>query len=90
MGMLVLLVPEDGVSLGPAAVRRLADLGVTTLAVVRDERTVGLVLQGWAFDPTSSAALAADAVASRGRAVRALHPVMQTAVSPTGWKEEGP
>jgi hypothetical protein len=88
--MLVLLVSEDGVSLGPAAVRRLADLGVTTLAVVRDERTVGLVLQGWAFDPASSAALAADAVAVRCQAVRALHPVMQTAVSPTGWKEEGP
>src|SRR5215212_3907564 len=57
MAMLVLLVPasETDPSLQPAAVSELARLGVTDIDLVRDQQTVGLVLAGWAFDPSRSA-----------------------------------
>jgi hypothetical protein len=61
-------------------VASLARLGVTELAVVRDARTVGVVLEGWLFDPARSAGAAAEAVGATSRA-RVLHPVLQLAVS---------
>jgi hypothetical protein len=60
----------------------LARLGVTTVSVVRDERIVGVVLDGWAFDPTTSAEDARPAVAGTKTAgVRVLLPLLQTAVA---------
>jgi hypothetical protein len=61
-------------------VASLARLGVTDLAVVRDAQTVGVVLEGWLFDPARSAGAAAEAVGATSRA-RVLHPVLQLAVS---------
>jgi len=80
--MMVLLVDEAD---GAFAVREdqaaeLARLGVTSVAVVRDERLVGVVLEGWLFDPARSGRAAADTVAAQLRA-RTLHPVMHLAVS---------
>lgn len=53
MAMTMLVVdsraPEP--TLGTAAVERLAALGVTRLALLRDGAGVGIVLEGWAFDP---------------------------------------
>ena len=46
-----------------------------------DERTVGIVLEGWAFDPAASAGAALSTLAGDGRAVRALYPVGEIAVS---------
>ena len=51
---LVVLVLRDGrerVSLGAPSISALAALGVTSVALVRGDDTVGLVLEGWAFDP---------------------------------------
>jgi hypothetical protein len=60
----------------------LARLGITTVSVVRDERIVGVVLDGWAFDPTTSAEDARTAVAgTRTAGVRVLLPLLQTAVT---------
>jgi hypothetical protein len=59
----------------------LARLGITTVSVLRDERIVGVVLDGWAFDPTTSAEDARTAVAGTQAGVRVLLPLMQTAVS---------
>jgi hypothetical protein len=58
---------------------KLARLGVTSVVLVGDERTVGLVLEGWMFDPTQSAEAAADAVGV-GPQLRTLHPVVHMAV----------
>src|SRR5687767_14049804 len=48
--------------------------GRTSIAVLRDERTVGLVLEGWAFDPNGSTDAVISAVASPGARVRTLQP----------------
>ena len=84
--MVVLLEASDAeFCVRPDQVAQLARLGVSNLAVVRDRQTVGIVLEGWLFDPARSGAAAVGGVAAGGRA---LHPVLQMAVSaaaaPTG------
>ena len=83
MPMVVLLVPSapEELSLGPETLRQFAALGVTDLAVLRDEQTVGLVLQGWAFDPQQSAAALHTLVAAT-EDTRTLLPLSQASVSP--------
>jgi len=61
-------------------VEKLARLGITSVALVRDERTVGIVLEGWLFDPARSAGAVAEAFGSASGA-RTLHPVLHLAVS---------
>lgn len=85
MAMMVLLLQntEGDFCLRQELVAELARLGVTNVALVRDEQTVGVVLEGWAFDPRGSSEAVVDAVAgptARTRA-RALHPLMEVAVS---------
>jgi hypothetical protein len=81
--MVVLLVPSPAreLSLGTETLRQLAALGVTDLAVLRDEKTVGLVLQGWAFDPRESAA-ALQTLTAATEETRTLLPLSQASVSP--------
>ena len=83
MPMVVLLVPSPAqeLSLGPETLRQLAALGVTDLAFLRDEQTVGLVLQRWAFDPRQSAA-ALDTLITATEDTRTLLPLSQSSVSP--------
>lgn len=66
-----------GFSVRPEQVSQLARLGVSNLALVRDQETVGMVVEGWLFDPGRSAATVVDALAG---GARALHPVLQMAV----------
>jgi hypothetical protein len=82
VALVVLLVDgNDGaVSVGPDAADRLARLGVTNVAVVRDGDTTGLVLDGWLFD-IASAPDAARAIVGLDRPVRVLLPLIQMAVS---------
>ncbi len=78
--MVVLLGSTDGeVCLRPNHIYELARLGVTNVALLRDEQAVGIVLEGWSFDPARSARAAAEAVGA-ARA-RTLHPVLEMAVS---------
>jgi hypothetical protein len=81
--MLVLLLPHSAgqPAFAPGAIDRLAELGVTHLALLRDEETVGLVLDGWAFDPDQSAQAALDALAGATQAAKTLLPLTQMAVS---------
>ena len=83
MGLVVLLLSDapERLTLGPKAMASLADLGVTSAALVRDSETVGLVLEGWAFDE-AGAELAAAAVAGPGAPHRTLRPLVQMAVAP--------
>lgn len=80
---MVVLVPASDAepSLQPATMSELARLGVTSVAVLRDARTVGLVIEGWAFDPSRSAAAVVAAVAGRTSDARTLHPLVEMAVS---------
>jgi hypothetical protein len=93
--MLVLLDANAEFSVRQDLVKELARLGVTSLAIVRDSDTTGVVLEGWLFDPARSAGAAASAIGGIGRA-RVLHAVLQMAVStaqahnqvPTAAREE--
>jgi hypothetical protein len=82
--MLALLLDrEAAVSLGPDTVDGLAVLGVTHIAILGDERTLAVVLDGWAFDPGSSAEAARSLLAGEGSArVRTLDLSAQLVLSP--------
>jgi hypothetical protein len=85
--VVVVLQASDGQpALQPAAVSELAELGITNLAVVRDESLVGLVLEGWAFDPGRAAEAVGAVVADPGTSVRTLQPLLQMGVSTAPWK----
>jgi hypothetical protein len=44
--------PEAGEpAVGPEAAERFARLGISRISLLRDHSGVGLVLEGWAFDP---------------------------------------
>ena len=83
MAMLVVLIPasEAEPSLQPTALSKLARVGVTSVAVVCDDVTLALVVEGWAFDPSRSAEAVLRAVGARAPHARTLYPVMHTAVS---------
>jgi hypothetical protein len=77
--MVVLLEASDGeFCVRPEQISQLARLGVSNVALVRDPQTVGIVLEGWLFDPTRSGTAALSGLASGGRV---LHPVLHMAVS---------
>jgi len=82
MALLVVLVPAEGKygSIDSEAVGALARLGVTTVSLARDEETIAVVVDGWAFDPTTGDAVLA-ALGAAGAGARTLQPVMQMAVS---------
>jgi hypothetical protein len=82
VAMMVVLIGDatNEFCLREELVASLSRLGVTNLAVVRDARTVGIVVEGWLFDPVRSAGAAAEAVGATSGA-RVLHPVLQLAVS---------
>jgi hypothetical protein len=79
--LIVLLGGAIEVSLGPDGVARLADLGITSVALLKDEDAWAFVLEGWAFDPVRSGS-EAKAIVSGGKGVaRTLHQVMDMAIS---------
>jgi hypothetical protein len=82
VALVVLLIDgHDGaISIGPDAADRLARLGVTNVAVVRDNQATGLVLDGWLFDH-ASAPEAARTIVGPDRPFRVLQPLIQMAVS---------
>ena len=54
---------------GPEAAERLSQLGITRVSLLADPSGIGVVLEGWAFDP-----------ATAGEAVRAMFPEAQSDV----------
>lgn len=82
MAMLIVVVERDGdVSLDASTAQKLADIGVTSIAVAADETTEAIVLEGWAFDPTATGAEAA-AVLVGSKPHRSLVPALQTLLPP--------
>lgn len=90
MAMAVVLFPisNEVPALQPATLDTLARLGVTSVSLLRDEETAGLVLEGWAFDP-ARAHEAASAVTGTCDEVRTLQPLVQMAVSSTAINNRG-
>ena len=82
-------VSDEEPALQPASLAALARLGVTSVSLLRDEQTAGLVLEGWALDP-ARADEAARAAAGAREGIRTLQPLMQMAVSatPTGTSDQ--
>lgn len=80
--MVVVLFPvsDEEPALQPASLEALARLGVTSISLLRDQRTAGLVLEGWAFDLARASEAVRAAVGAR-HGVRTLEPLMQMAVS---------
>jgi hypothetical protein len=87
----VVLLPvlQGEQSLQPAAVTALAGLGVTGIAVVGDDRTLALVVEGWAFDPRRSAEAVTAAIAPRPGVARTLYPLLEMAVTPAALGSNG-
>jgi len=82
MAMVMLLVEDDGddVAISSRMANELANLGVTSIAICRDQRTMGIVLEGWAFDPASADQAARYIVDAPGLR-RVLLPALRLAVS---------
>jgi len=80
--MVVVLFPssDEAPRLQPDALEKLARLGVTNVALLRDASVAGLVLEGWAFDPRD-AQQAAYAVGGVDEDVRLLQPLVQMGIS---------
>jgi hypothetical protein len=78
MGLAVLLVEDQEVPLDATALARLAALGITHVALVREGDTAGLIVEGWAFDSVRSGDAAAAALGVRART---FHPLVEMAVS---------
>jgi hypothetical protein len=75
MAMVVIVLPASAdVSVGPDTAARLARFGIGHAALLRDDGTVAVVLEGWAFDPERSAEAAAELIAP-GEACRILRPL---------------
>ena len=88
MAMIVVLLEQhaDEFSLRQEAVSELARLGITSVALARDEHTVAVVLEGWLLDPLGAAPAVIDAIGTNHEG-RVLHPVMQLAIFAETTKE---
>ena len=83
MAMMVVLLPtsDRGSSLRTAALRELVRLGITRVFLVGDDRSLGVVVEGWAFDPSRSARHVVSALAGQDADTRILQPIAELAVS---------
>ena len=78
MALLVVMLPAGAnARLDPDAVMDLAGLGITSLALVRDDRSVGVVVEGWGFDPIGSAEGVLSAICGSRNRTRTLRSVME-------------
>lgn len=85
--MAIVLLILDGAdtpfAVSAHAGRELARLGVTRVAVMQDGATLGVLLEGWAFDETSTPR-AIDALDVLGAQPRVLMPVLEVSVTRPG------
>jgi len=72
--MVVILISgdESNLLLDSRALERIARLGITSLALLRDDDLVALVVEGWAFDAANSRHVVESLVSSTDRPVRTL------------------
>ena len=66
---------------GPGVAERLAALGVTSLSLLRDPDGIGIVLEGWAFDPARIDEAVRVVFPAGQSTIRILHEVERVAVT---------
>lgn len=66
---------------GPTAVARLAALGITRVSLLGDPAGIGVVLEGWAFDPARIDEAVRAVFPDRSAAVRVFREIEHVAVS---------
>ena len=81
--LLILDAADAPFAVGTQAGHELARLGVTRVAVMQNGTTLGVLLEGWAFDAASSRR-AIDALDVLGVNPRVLLPVLDVSVSRPG------
>jgi hypothetical protein len=83
MSMAMLIGPRDigQPVVGPVAVGRLAALGITRISLLGDPSGFGVVLEGWAFDPTRIDEAVRAVFPDQGNAVRVFREIEHVAVS---------
>ena len=67
---------------GPEAAERLANLGITRISLLQDRSGIGVVLEGWAFDPTRIDEAVRAVFPGDSASVRILHEVELVALAP--------
>ena len=84
MAMLVVVMDRDDrqVLLTPSHVAALGRLGVVSVGLVADERTLAVVVEGWAFDAVRATDTAHAALGVADREVQTLYQLAHVAVSP--------
>jgi hypothetical protein len=78
--VLMLWPAKADLRIGSAQASLLAALGVTSMALLRDHESVGVMLDGWAFDPHRSAGAAAAVLGAEPQC-RILLPVLEVGVT---------
>ena len=66
---------------GPEAAERLAQLGITRVSLLSDPSGIGVVLEGWAFNPADIGQAVRAMFPNGGNGVRILHEIELVAVS---------
>ena len=66
---------------GPEAAERLANLGITRISLLQDRSGIGVVLEGWAFDPTRIDDAVRAVFPGGSASVRILHEVELVALA---------
>ncbi|HEV2006974.1 MAG TPA: hypothetical protein VGQ85_10200 [Candidatus Limnocylindrales bacterium] len=79
--LLVAGADADEPVVGPEAVARLGALGVTRIAVLHDPSGIGVVLEGWAFDPAHVDEAARAIFPGAKEGVRIFHEIERVAVA---------
>ena len=67
---------------GPEAAGRLANLGISRISVLQDRSGIGVVLEGWAFDPIRVDEAVRAVFPGGSASVRILHEVELVALAP--------
>lgn len=66
---------------GPEAAERLAQLGITRVSLLSDPSGIGVVLEGWAFNPANVDVAVRAMFPDGGAGVRILREIEHVAVS---------
>lgn len=67
--------------IGPVAAERLAHLGITRVSLLSDPSGIGVVLEGWAFNPAAVNAAVRAMFPDGGTGVRILREIEHVAVA---------
>ena len=67
---------------GPTAVGRLAELGITRVSLLGDSNEFGIVVEGWAFDPGRVEEAVGALFPDGGNAVRVFREIEHVGVAP--------